>query len=154
MDLQPITTFFETDHRRLDELFAQYRRDIQVDRVVARQSFKRYRSFLERHIFWEEKMMFPLFEEKMGFSGTGPTEVMRKEHALIEKYLSEIAQKLEEPDGSTVDEEQRLSNIMSLHNRKEEGILYPAIDRALTAVEWQEILAKIHASMKDEVHAN
>jgi hypothetical protein len=81
--LQSIRTYFAEDHDRLDGLFASFRERKRFNYAEARLFFREFKFGLQRHIVWEEQILFPLFEQKTGMVHNGPTEVMRQEHRLI-----------------------------------------------------------------------
>jgi regulator of cell morphogenesis and NO signaling len=139
-----ITSYYETDHDRLDELFKEFQRLKRTDFRKAKESFREFKSGLQRHIIWEEEILFPLFEQKTGIVNGGPTEIMRKEHRLIGKFLEEIHEKVKQQNPDSDQEEQQLLNTLFLHNQKEERILYPSIDRSLTDAE----LSGVFVTMK------
>lgn len=131
MNHETITHFYEVDHDRLDELFKQFQLLKRSNYPKAKEYFKEFKAGLQRHIIWEEDILFPLFERKTGLVENGPTDVMRAEHRLIGKYLEAIHDKVRVQSAESDEEEQLLLNALSLHNRKEESVLYPAIDRSL-----------------------
>ena len=135
MTKQVVTTYYEEDHDRLDELFKSFRQEKRQNYPKAKEYFKQFRAGLQRHIVWEEEILFPLFEEKTGLIGAGPTQVMRMEHRLIGKYLEAIHDKVRVQDPESDEEEALLLNTLQFHNHKEEHILYPAIDNALSDAE-------------------
>src|SRR5579884_3385315 len=67
-----VQTSFAHDHDRLDELLETYRRLKRVDFDQAKQAFREFKFGLQRHIIWEETVLFPLFEEKTGMRDRGP----------------------------------------------------------------------------------
>ena len=72
-----IREFYEQDHDRLDELFKTFQQLKRSDFAKAKEAFKEFKFGLQRHIVWEEDLLFPLWEEKTGMSEGGPTFVMR-----------------------------------------------------------------------------
>ena len=142
---QKVSGFYEDDHDRLDNLFEQFQKLKRTHFSLAKTAFKEFKFGLQRHIIWEEEILFPLFEQKTGLISGGPTNVMRMEHRLIGKYLEEIHQKVKAGDMDSEGEEQMLLNTLFAHNQKEEQILYPAIDRALSEDEREGVFK----SMKD-----
>ena len=68
-----ICEFFEQDHDRLDELFKTFQKMKRSDFAKAKEAFKAFKVGLQRHIVWEEDLLFPLWEEKTGMSEEGPT---------------------------------------------------------------------------------
>jgi regulator of cell morphogenesis and NO signaling len=153
MNQQTITNYYETDHDRLDALFKSFQQLKQTDFPQAKQFFKEFRFGLQRHILWEEEILFPLFEQKTGMYGRGPTEVMRQEHRLIAKYLEAIHEKVKAQNPNSDEEEQLLVNTLSMHNQKEENILYPAIDRSVTEKERETIFTSMK-NIPEERYAN
>ncbi|HZZ82163.1 MAG TPA: hemerythrin domain-containing protein [Gemmataceae bacterium] len=135
MNDQTVNTVFAHDHDRLDELLGTYNQLKRVDFAKAKQAFKEFKSGLQRHIIWEETILFPLFEEKTGMHDRGPTVVMRAEHREIGRRLEALHDKVRRQDVDSDQEEQNLMQALFAHNQKEENVLYPAIDRLSSAEE-------------------
>jgi regulator of cell morphogenesis and NO signaling len=144
-----ITTFYEEDHDRLDELFKTFQRLKRSDFAKAKDAFKEFKVGLQRHIVWEEELLFPMWEEKTGMIEDGPTPVMRFEHSQIKQLLDTIHQKVEKQNPETDQEEQALLNLLSSHNRKEERALYPAIDNVTSAEERAMIFSNMNTIPED-----
>lgn len=141
---QTVTAFYEKDHDRLDELFKTFQASKRSDFIKAKEVFKEFKVGLQRHIVWEEELLFPMWEEKTGMIEDGPTPVMRFEHEQIKQLLEAIHRKVEEQNLDTDQDEQTLSNLLSSHNRKEERALYPAIDNVISPDE----RARVFSDMK------
>jgi len=126
-----VTQFLGSDHARLDALFELVERHAaQGDFADAVARFSELRCGLERHMAMEEQVLFPTFEERTGIE-SGPTEVMRLEHAEIAKLLDEIGVALAEEDtGAFVGAAGELKELLGTHNMKEERVLYPMTDRS------------------------
>jgi iron-sulfur cluster repair protein YtfE (RIC family) len=139
--MQDIQSGFAADHDRLDHCFAQFQAMKRSDSAQAKEHFKEFKFGLQRHIIWEEHILFPRFEAKTGLYGTGPTEVMRQEHRRIGALLEAIHEKVKRADPNSDAEERALLDVLSAHNLKEESILYPALDRLLTGAEKAEAFA-------------
>ncbi len=140
-----VSAFFEQDHDRLDELFKTFQQLKRSDFPKAKEAFKEFKFGLQRHIVWEEEVLFPLWEKKTGMSESGPTPVMRHEHRQIGQQLEAIHGKVSEQNPDSDKEEQALLDLLGSHNRKEELRLYPAIDQ-VAGTEGQEA---IFQSMKN-----
>ncbi|MBI4547577.1 MAG: hemerythrin domain-containing protein [Ignavibacteriae bacterium] len=143
MSTQTVTTYYESDHDRLDELFNKFQQLKRIDFPKAKEFFQEFKFGLQRHIVWEEEILFPLFEQKTGMYDQGPTEVMRQEHRLIKKYLEAMHEKVKACNPESNDEEQLLLNTLSMHNQKEEQILYPAIDHSLSDHERETVFTSM-----------
>ena len=134
-----ITAFFEQDHDRLDELFKTFQQLKRSDFSKAKDAFKGFKFGLQRHIVWEEDLLFSLWEKKTGMSESGPTPAMRNEHRQIGKQLEAIHQKVTDQNPDSDQEEQALLDLLGSHNRKEERALYPAIDQVTSPEERETV---------------
>jgi iron-sulfur cluster repair protein YtfE (RIC family) len=132
---QTITAFYEQDHDRLDELFKTFQRLKRSDFPKAEEAFKEFKFGLQRHIVWEEDLLFPLWEKETGITEGGATSVMRTEHRQIEQHLEAIHRKVVDQNPDSDREEQALLTLLGSHNMKEERVLYPGIDRVTSAEE-------------------
>jgi regulator of cell morphogenesis and NO signaling len=130
-----ISEFYEQDHDRLDELFKTFQQLKRSDFAKAKEAFKAFKFGLQRHIVWEEGVLFPLWEEKTGMSEGGPTFVMRAEHRQIGQQLEAIHDKVAKQNPDSDQEEQALVDLLGSHNLKEERVLYPAIDQVTSPEE-------------------
>lgn len=131
------------DHDRLCTLFLEFQGAKHCDPEGVREFFSDFRSGLLRHIAWEEDLLLPLFEERTGMRGAGPTAVVRAEHKQIKDFLDRIGTGLAADGVRTGGWEEGLETVLKEHNQKEEGILYPEIDGALGEAETKEILEKL-----------
>jgi regulator of cell morphogenesis and NO signaling len=144
-----ISAFYEQDHDQLDELFKTFQKLKRSDFAKAKEAFKAFKFGLQRHIVWEEDLLFPLWEEKTGMSEGGPTFVMRAEHRLIGQQLETIHGKVAEQNPDSDQEEHMLLELLGSHNRKEERVLYPAIDQ-LTSAEDRETVFRNMKNIPEE----
>jgi len=148
-----ITKFYEQDHDRLDELFTTFQRLKRSDFSKAKEAFKEFKIGLQRHIVWEEDLLFPLWEAKTGMSESGPTPVMRNEHRQIGQQLEAIHSKVVEQNPNSDQEEQVLLDLLGSHNRKEERALYPAIDQVAGAEERETVFQNMKNIPEDRYNA-
>ena len=121
-----------SDHRHCDELFATAEAAAAQGRWErARDSFGRFLAAMARHFAMEEDVLFPAFEDRTGMR-TGPTQVMRMEHAQMRELMDVMAQAAEAGDTQRyLGLSETLNMLMQQHNLKEENMLYPMSDRAL-----------------------
>ena len=143
-----ILEFMSVDHDRLDNKIRMYSKEKLVDIERAQIIFLSFKNELERHIIWEEDILFPVFERKTGIKDVGPTSVMRMEHAQIKDHLQEIKRKLHTKKIQNLcKEEVALFKLLESHNQKEENILYPGIDN-LTSEQEKELMIKEMSEIK------
>jgi uncharacterized protein (DUF2249 family) len=147
--LREITEALSWDHDRLDALeAAAFEARAGADLELAQRSYAAFAHGLLRHIRFEEELLFPLFEERAGLSPMmGPTAVMRSEHREIERRLQAIAAEigLARPQADLESRRRAFHEVMRAHNDKEEQVLYPAVDRTLSAEESDALVARIQA---------
>jgi uncharacterized protein (DUF2249 family) len=124
-----VTDCLGADHQRLDAIFSGVREMITAQEFPgATLKFAEFVCGLTRHIAAEEEILFPLFESRIPMT-KGPTSVMRDEHKHIQRGMDSVLNALcnrdEASSGTTL---AALGAILSMHNQKEEQILYPMID--------------------------
>lgn len=143
--MKPVTDFMAQDHHRLDGLFKQFQSAKISDRAKATQAFSEFKRGLQRHIIWEEEFLFPRFEEQTGISEGGPTAVMRLEHRRLKEVLDGIHDRVVAGTMDTGEYEHELADVLLVHNTKEEAVLYPAIDRCVSAKEAAGLIDAMNA---------
>ncbi|HIH15835.1 MAG TPA: hemerythrin domain-containing protein [Candidatus Diapherotrites archaeon] len=142
---EKVKDFMGADHDRLDAIFQEYLRALPKDKAGALRFFAGFKVGLQRHIVWEEEILFPLFEERTGMKEAGPTAVMRQEHRQIKGFLEEIHDKFGEKNPAAGEAEEGLLEVLKAHNEKEENILYPWIDQSVSEKERAEAFARMRA---------
>lgn len=151
--LKTITAVYEEDHNRLDKLFATFQKTKRSDFPKAKDAFREFKIGLQRHIVWEEDLLFPLWEEKTGMSEGGPTFVMRNEHRQIGQLLETIHDKVMQQNPDSDQEEQLLLSVLGSHNMKEERVLYPSIDNVTSAEEREKVFRDMEIIPEDRYNA-
>jgi regulator of cell morphogenesis and NO signaling len=138
-----IADYFENDHDRLDQLYRDYLELKHIHFANAREKFISFKHGLERHIKWEEEILFPLFQRKTGIA-EGPVAVMEDEHQQILNLLEHIKLRLQNNDFSSNRFEHDLMLILGHHNVKEENVIYPVLDHLLTQDEKASLVQQIN----------
>ncbi len=107
---------------------------------------------LQRHIIWEEHILFPVFESRTGMEDQGPTAVMRMEHRHIKVFLDQIHDHIAKKETDTDGFEKDLVETLAAHNRKEETVLYPWIDRCVSERETEALMTRLTVVPEEEYH--
>ncbi len=128
-----VSEFLTDDHRDCDKCFAAAEAAAsEGDLEGARSGFGDFESALLTHLAREEEVLFPEFEKCTGMAD-GPTAIMRMEHGQIRSLVVQMRQALV---GGDLEEFLGLGETMNIliqqHNMKEEYMLYPMCDQALT----------------------
>lgn len=133
------------DHERLARLeVAAFVARAAGDAGTAEKWYAVFAAALRRHIAVEEEFLFPVFEKRLGLSpSAGPTEVMRREHRGILRLLDEILQTIGNPAKLPDEARAAFHELLEKHHLKEEEILYPSLDYALSPGESDALVAKI-----------
>ncbi len=140
--VKTVLGFMGEDHDRLDGIFKEFKNAKNTNKNKAKILFSEFKNGLQRHIEWEEEILFPLFENKTGMRDEGPTAVMRMEHRTIKDFLEKIHSGLGR-NVQTNNLEEELVLVLTEHNGKEEDILYPWIDNSADEEEKKEAFAKM-----------
>ena len=148
-DTATVTEYYEADHDTLDGYFMAFHVLKRTNWMNAKESFEAFRVGLQRHILWEEQILFPFWERKTGLWDMGPTTVMRTDHRQIRNLLDSIHAKVQQDDPNSEAEEQELLVVLSAHNTKEERVLYPAIDQMATEEERRRIFMDMASLPKE-----
>ena len=120
------------DHRRCDDLFAKAEELVSQDKwEAANAAFAEFRKRTDNHLFQEENVLFPAFEERTGQT-MGPTQMMRSEHSQMRQLFDEMAGALAQKNRDLyLGLADTLMMIMQQHNMKEEQVLYPMTEQVL-----------------------
>ena len=130
--MQLISDYMNKDHKHCDDAFARAE-DMAAAKDwtgLARDGGTFLRE-MERHIGIEENLLFPAFEERTGMT-SGPTEVMRMEHAQMRGMFVQMRAAIQAKDAEQyLGMAQTLLILLQQHNAKEESMMYPMLDRSL-----------------------
>ena len=64
--MNTVLEFMGKDHDRLDKIFKEFREVKTNDRAKLIPLFHDFKTGLQRHIVWEEEILFPVFEDETG----------------------------------------------------------------------------------------
>jgi hemerythrin-like domain-containing protein len=139
-----LSNYLDGDHRHCDALL---RRASTVVRAAqwpaARRAMAAFQNALERHLLIEERVLFPAFERALG-SDTGPTIAMRGEHLRIRAVAQRLADSVRANDTDAfATHAEVLLLVMHQHGEKEDGVLYPMIERVL-GPRCEQVLEAMH----------
>jgi hemerythrin-like domain-containing protein len=127
-----IGSYLEQDHARCDALLRQTQQSVRgASWRQARLDMAAFQHALERHLLIEERILFPAFERAIG-RAVSPTAAMRSEHLRIRAVAQRLSDTIAAGDTeSFVNHAEALLLVLHLHSEKEEGVLYPMIERVL-----------------------
>ncbi len=139
-----LSSFLVNEHNHCDELFAAAENAVaDRDWPRAATAFQQFEESTLRHFAHEEDVVFPAFETQTGMRG-GPTQVMRGEHQQMNQVFTAMREALAKQDGNGyLGLSETLLMLMRQHNLKEENILYPMADQALSD-QADALLAQFH----------
>lgn len=132
---ESLSAVLEREHREIDGGFEPFAAGVDDGDVAA---LRRAIAVLRRHIYVEEERVFPTLREHGLFA---PLLVMVREHGQIWDTIDQIERELE-TDAATVSYRCHQALVqLQHHNGKEERIIYPQADQALTPREAAELVA-------------
>jgi iron-sulfur cluster repair protein YtfE (RIC family) len=135
----PITSVTDhvcREHGRIEALLRDVCGDVDAGRMdAARGNCEALDRQLLRHNRMEEQLLFPLFEARVGILG-GPTATLRQEHREIEHAVTLMRSALDHDDAEAFRDALRfVRSTISQHHAKEEHVLFPTTDAALSETE-------------------
>lgn len=130
----------ENDH--LDLLLHDLIRAVDSWPSECQSVFEEFRGALEQHIRSEERLLFPIYEQRSLLKSHSPTAKMRSEHRQLQVLMDEIQQKLDARDWCIDLELTVLKNLLTQHCSAEELVVYSRIDEVLTTQEREAIISR------------
>jgi len=139
-----VTAYACSDHRRLEaQLRDACAHVTAADFQGALIAHAAFQAGLENHIRIEEQVLFPLFETLVGIMG-GPTTTLRQEHREIVRTTALMGEALVRGDAKAFEAGVTfLQGTLDPHHSKEEHVLYPTTDRALTDQERKSVVERL-----------
>ena len=141
---QSLQEFFTLDHRKCDGKWAEVETAAETgDADAVKASWRRFQGELLKHLRMEEEVLFPAFEQATGMTDGGPTFMMRSEHDQMRGLLEQMDAAADAGNHDELDDlGDTLLMLIQQHNQKEEHMLYPMAEQALTA-EWAKIRERL-----------
>jgi regulator of cell morphogenesis and NO signaling len=151
--------FFQNDHIEIDALFTALRRNIKVCAELGKpgdsgilSQFEEFDRRLEKHIHWEEELLFPAVEGTSPDLREGPGEAMRHEHQDIRQFKdaarTELKRAMQAPLALSKAAEalDQMRDILEMHNQKEERVYYPMADELLSPTQATDLLRRVQTT--------
>lgn len=140
-------------HASLHERFASHRDHVVgLEFLQALGSLEQFEQELRGHMEVEEKVILPLYEERIGHVPGGDPQFFHPEHRNLLKNLERAREGLRrliaEPTSGRrqahefLQEESLLYQLLEHHDLRERNILYPRLSEALSPSEREEVLAR------------
>lgn len=124
-----VWSLYEYDHKRIDLNLSRLK-DARDDLKKALGLYSKLRAQLLTHIELEESVLFPAFTDVASPEQHGPVQVMIDEHRQINSYISVPPEKFDLQ--LFIRDIEDFAGKLATHNKKEELILYPLINRSLS----------------------
>ncbi|MGO8700445.1 MAG: hemerythrin domain-containing protein [Limisphaerales bacterium] len=91
MTEETVNQYYTEDHDHLHASFQGFQSLKAGNHKEASEAFREFRAGLERHIVWEERLLFRWYDQKLGHLRNCLTAALRREHEQILVYLDETA---------------------------------------------------------------
>jgi hemerythrin-like domain-containing protein len=147
--METISSYLADDHHRCDKLLATVCASIRAGQWhQAERELCDFTDALERHLQLEDVIVFPAFEKALARAGGAdkpPFGQMHIEHLRMRAVTKRMADSHIVHDARAfLDHAHTLALALCLHGEREEGVLYPLIDRMLQT-QRDEIIAEMRA---------
>jgi iron-sulfur cluster repair protein YtfE (RIC family) len=145
--MKDVLNLMDKDHEELVSLFDQFLSHIKNNSDQSVEVFSQFKRNLQKHFQWEEKTLFPLFEERAGHSGKDTTFVLRNEHVQIKgMFINKIDALLSDKKYSEIMLLLvGLEEMLTMHRSLETDIFYPWFDDSLEEAERKRVLKLLRA---------
>jgi len=138
--MDKIKESIKKDHRQLGDMLKAYQKLKDEDESEAKKLFHEIQSRIERHVSWEERILFPRIEARICMNLPPPSIRARSQHREIEKIIEKICEQVVHTRRQTNELKGKLADLWEQHDRELERILYPWIDLSLSEQEKEEAL--------------
>lgn len=130
--MQNMGRYLTQDHARCDILFRNTQQAVRgAHWVEARRAMAAFQHALERHMLIEERILYPAFERAIGRAAS-PTDAMRADHLRIRAMAQRLSDAVAACDmDAFISHAESLLLLQHQHSEREEGVLYPMIERVL-----------------------
>ncbi len=130
--MDTLGSYLTHDHARCDALLHSTQQAVAAARwPEARRAMRAFQHALERHLLIEERIIFIAFEFAVG-RAVSPTLAMRADHLRIRAVAQRLADAVNaRSTGEFINHAEALLLTLHQHSEKEEGVLYPMIERVL-----------------------
>ncbi|MES2116572.1 MAG: hemerythrin domain-containing protein [Pseudomonadota bacterium] len=130
--MNKVSQFLEHDHARCDSLYVDVVNCVAArDWAQAALRFPEFAEAMQLHIDMEESVVYPAFEQALG-NDSGPTRIMRAEHQLLREILHRMTAAILHRDLIEFSDHADTFRLTTQqHNLKEEGMLFPLVDKML-----------------------
>ncbi|WP_181373212.1 hemerythrin domain-containing protein [Massilia glaciei] len=140
--METLSSYMADDHHHCDALMRRASGCVLHGQwSQARDAAAAFQNALERHLLIEERILFPAFEQAIG-RAPSPTGVMRAEHLRIRAVAQRMVDSVHALDRDAFDTHAEvLLLVLHQHGEKEEGLVYPMIERVLAPRGRAQVLA-------------
>jgi iron-sulfur cluster repair protein YtfE (RIC family) len=134
----------EDEHVRLEATLAGLDRALRTGATdTARTQLATFEAGLNRYVHGEERLLFPVLEA-LAPRRFAPTARMRREHRSLRKLAAAVRDSVARGDGPRgVATLGMLQSVFLLHIAKEELIIYPLLDHAVSSTAEEAFLEAI-----------
>ena len=143
---------FREEHAAIKEHLRHMSRMIEsipgVAPEVRKQNMTKLVEALKGHILphaeWEEKVLYPVIDQKTGSGKYTFTAAMRHEHRIVERWIDQLASESEKGTPDTTLFVRRADQLLGLilaHFEDEEEVLLPVLDESMTPEEFEREIA-------------
>ncbi|HAY44287.1 MAG TPA: hemerythrin [Micrococcaceae bacterium] len=128
---------FTKEHHEIDAAIEKYMATTREDPESRAKMLLEAVSALRRHIYLEEEVVFPHLPRATLMM---PLMVMHREHGELWRRMDALEKSLQgaSADAPLVADCEELLSLLDNHNSKEEPIIYPLMDTALSVQEQQQ----------------
>jgi hemerythrin-like domain-containing protein len=140
-------------HGQLDRLFVEHQRAlIRLELDRAERLLDEYETELLTHIRDEERLMLPLYRDRVKAPVGGAAEIFAGEHEKLRQFLALFRQEMGKIRTAgdielgvlfLIDSQHLFKRLLVHHDTREKKMLYPLLDEVTTEAERQDLFAQL-----------
>mgnify|MGYP001590173107 CR=1 FL=1 len=138
---QKISELMISHHALIEVLVAVFKDEAAKDGAGAKESFDKLKWELEKHFFIEENALFGFYIKGVHQEMYELVAELENEHKMVRKFLKEMEDGVQEKSENNISV---LGNVLVKHREKEEQVLYPKMEKDMSALQKETVIKRIN----------
>ena len=143
MNIRDISEYMSDENNRLQGLFSVFQTIKAEDHQKSINLLHAVMAGLRRHIEWEESILVPILEDRLGMKDRGPSARLQEEHRKLETLIQSVHDCITENKSERDRIAKDLIQSLDAHNQNAKDSLYSMLDHSLNEPEKLRVYQKM-----------
>ena len=143
MSIRDISEYMSDEHNRLQGMFSMFRTIKAEDHQKSTDLLHAIMAGLRRYIEWEESILIPILEDRLGMKDRGPSAVLQEEHRKLEILMQSVHDCVTDNQSERDRIAKDLIQSLDAHNQNAKDSLYSMLDHSLNESEKLQVYQKM-----------